>query len=175
MIYEWPDGQLLIGPAVAELQLLEPAEGVSPYPLVLGVALTSEQRYVATRLLVRADSMAHEGGHLSAPVPIARLMPDAELPSVTARGLAAISLPTIMREGLQRKCRRRFRNARGDLVEGIAPDDDLPFTYLVARATGGSPVQEVARELRIGVGAARQRVARARAAGLLPPTTRGAR
>lgn len=181
MIWEFPDGKQLLGPEVAEIELREPAEGVSPFPLELGVAFDAEQhRYVVTRLLVRADLLAHghDGATLTAPLRISKLLRAPHLPPITARSVASISIPTVLRRGLSyAQFRERYRNADGDMVEGTARSGDLSTIYLLARARGEDPTKAVAAELEISVEAARQRVARARQADppLLPPSTRGAR
>jgi len=176
VIWEWPDGKQLLGPQVIEIGLFEPDADVSPWPLRLGVALNEDRRYVITKLEVRAGATAHRGGsNLTQPLRVTNLMPSTDLPPITTRGIMQISLPTILRRALKGKFSTRFRDADGDLVERVVPDDAPDLIYMRAQAMGEDPTKAVAKELGISPGAAAQRIARARKQGLLPPTTRGAR
>lgn len=181
----WPsDGEQLsaggtevIGPRSALIEVRqEPA--LSPYSLDLAIRL-DEGRYLVAELKAYGKSSALDYSDVARrdingdeddfdPTPFI-------LPPITARGMAAIQYGAIMREALRREVSVRRLNSRGDTVTGIGREDEVPAIYCLARAAGDNPTQAVADELKIGRSAAAQRVARARRAGLLPATTRGAR
>lgn len=176
VIWEGDDGQQVLGPQIAELELIDPDPELSPFPLQLIVALV-DGRYEITKLILRADRYAneqmdalrHDGDRIN------RGTRSETVPAITARGVGAVSLPAILRDGLYGKCWPRFRNELGDMVEGVGRGDELPITYVLARAIGENPTQAVAKALGITPGAAAQRVARARRDGRIPATTKGAR
>lgn len=163
----------MLGPKIAELELIHPAPDLSPFPLQLIAALV-DGRYEITQLILRSDRRADEDmdtlrhGTDREVWRIDRGTRSPHLPAITPRGLGEVRLPAILREGLRRLCWPRFRNQFGDMVEGIARGDELVVEYLLARAVGDNPTKAVADMLGISAGAAAQRVARLRREGRLP-------
>lgn len=94
---------------------------------------------------------------------------------ITTTGLTKIRLGKIILEGMRREVTVRRRGASGDVVTGVGREEEMARIYCLARAVGENPTKAVAEHYAITSAAAAQRVMRARKAGILPATTKGAR
>ena len=81
----------------------------------------------------------------------------------------------ILRQSLRTHVTARRLMSNGEWSTGISEEDLVTTTYLLAQLVGDNPTVAVGLELGISRQIAAQRVSRARKAGLLPPTTKGAR
>jgi len=152
-IYVDDRAQELIGPASAQIRV-EDEPDLCPYPIVALTVELREGRYDVTELQVNADHG----------------------PPIAVRGLQTIRIPEIVRRGLRDEVTIRRTTEYGATTTGVSRDDEVPLVYLLARAVGDDPTKAVQEEFKMTTRqAAAQRVARARKAGRIPPTTRGAR
>jgi hypothetical protein len=168
-IYDNGRGQVLRGVASAVINVHR-GSPLSPLPLELSVVLF-EGRYVVRALSAEAVLI----DDMNPNIDLAPLVDEhGRRPlGVTIDVLSRVRLPEIIRQAL-----------RGHVVLGrddeggshwTPPDSDDPVViYLTARACGEHPTKAVAAQLGISHAAAAQRIARARKAGLIPPTKRGA-
>jgi hypothetical protein len=91
--------------------------------------------------------------------------------------MGEIGLSEILRRALwqSRQITVQRRTIDGMVVSGLGRDEEVTAVYVLARIMGQHPTKAVGEHFGLKPAAAAQRVARARRAGLLPPTTKGAR
>lgn len=175
VIHAVSDSQQLLGPERARIIVHDEPE-LSPYDLELRVTL-QDGRYVVTQLTMNANRLTDADD-------MVRLNRDGSeddyyTPSVsgpvTAVGLGQVKLPPILRQSLRNHVTARRLMSNGEWSTGISEEDLVPTTYLLAQLVGDNPTVAVGLELGISRQIAAQRVSRARKAGLLPATTKGAR
>ena len=175
VIHTVSDSQQLLGPERARIIVRNEPE-LSPYDLEVRVAL-QDGRYVVTQLTMNANKVTDAPDELRLSRPGSEddfYTPSASGP-VTAVGLGQVKVPPILRQGLRREVTARRLMSNGEWSTGITEEDLVPTTYLLAQLVGENPTAAVGLELGISRQIAAQRVSRARKAGLLPPTTKGAR
>ena len=169
--------QQLLGPQRARIVVHDEPD-VSPIDLELRVAL-SGGRYRVTELSLIASRVADvEDDFVRAtrvPSDDDRYTPASDGPGISPTALQEIRIPPILTRALASTVKPRRLLSTNEWVTGMTEEDIVPTTYMLAQIVGAPPTQAVAERLGISSGAAAQRVKRARDAGLIEPTTKGAR